>query len=159
MSSFDDYISSSASEDYRTDNALVWCDRGAPARRHLPRFRYERPKRVILIHPAAARNAERAGPGDKLQKEFDRLAKAIDRQFGVTGFMRDIHSCDEYLAIIGFGPDVVPLLVRDLQRTGRPWFVALRAITREKVGEAIPAGNLRALAAAWIEWGAARGLV
>lgn len=158
MSSFDDYSSSSA-EDYRTDNTSVWQDRSASVRRHLPTSGYERTKRVVLIRPAVSRTAGRPGAHVKLQREFDRLAKVIDEQFGVAGFMRDIHSCDAYLAIIGLGPDVVPVLIRDLRRTGRPWFVALRAITREKVGDAISPGNLRALAAAWIEWGEARGLV
>jgi hypothetical protein len=61
-----------------------------------------------------------------------------------------------YQRIIGLGPQVVPLILRDLEETRDHWFWALMAI----VGEDKAAGQTSVGAAteAWLAWGRATGI-
>lgn len=64
-----------------------------------------------------------------------------------------------YQEIIGMGPEVVPLILEELEKEPDHWFWALEAITGENpVGDDI-AGNIEAAASAWIAWGRQRGLL
>lgn len=58
-----------------------------------------------------------------------------------------------YQQIIGLGPDVVPLLLAELERHPDHWFWALHAVTREDPVPPESRGKIRAMAKAWIEWG------
>jgi hypothetical protein len=62
-----------------------------------------------------------------------------------------------YQAIIALGPDVVPLLLRGLEREPDQWFAALRALTGANPGATIESGRIDLLAAAWVQWGKANG--
>ena len=62
-----------------------------------------------------------------------------------------------YQRIIGLGPDVVPLLLRELEVRPNRWFHALRAITGDNPVELKQRGNLREMTAAWLEWGREQG--
>ena len=64
-----------------------------------------------------------------------------------------------YQSIIGMGPDVVPLLLRDLERTHRMWFWALTAITGENPVNPGDAGDVRKMVRAWLEWGKRTGRI
>jgi hypothetical protein len=56
-----------------------------------------------------------------------------------------------YREIIGLGPEVVPLLLRDLEANHNHWFAALREITRaDPFPEA--AGNISEMVTAWLRW-------
>lgn len=69
-----------------------------------------------------------------------------------------IHPC--YQRIIGLGPNVIPLLLRELQ-TDEPdyWFWALNAITGEDPVNPEDLGNLPKMASAWLNWGEQRGYI
>lgn len=60
-----------------------------------------------------------------------------------------------YLQIIGMGPEVLPLILGELQREPDHWLVALYAIA----GEDVAAGSetFTQAVSAWIEWGRVRG--
>ena len=64
-----------------------------------------------------------------------------------------------YQAIIGLGPDVVPLLRRELEREPVHWFDALKTITGEDPVPREDWGIIGAMAAAWLSWGQSRGLI
>jgi hypothetical protein len=64
-----------------------------------------------------------------------------------------------YQAIIGLGPGVVPLLLRDMEGQPFHWFEALKAITGEDPVRREDWGNIPAMAAAWLAWGRQRGLI
>jgi hypothetical protein len=55
------------------------------------------------------------------------------------------------------GPPVVPLLLRDLERTNRHWFTALATITNGNPIAPEDAGNIRKMAQAWLDWGKQQG--
>jgi hypothetical protein len=62
-----------------------------------------------------------------------------------------------YQAIMGMGPDVVPILLRDMQQTGRQWFWALRHITGENPVDPSDLGKVDKMISAWIKWGKKEG--
>ena len=64
-----------------------------------------------------------------------------------------------YQQIIGMGPEVVPLILRDLERETDHWFWALEAITGENPVKQEDAGDMSASAQAWLDWGQRNGLV
>jgi hypothetical protein len=64
-----------------------------------------------------------------------------------------------YQRIIGMGMPVVPLLLEELEREPDQWFWALESITEENPVPPAAAGRIREMAAAWIEWGRARGFL
>jgi len=64
-----------------------------------------------------------------------------------------------YQNIIGMGPAVVPLILKELEKEPDHWFWALEAITGENpVGEN-EAGDLEAPARAWVQWGKQKGIL
>lgn len=64
-----------------------------------------------------------------------------------------------YRQIIGLGPAVLPLILRDLADSGRFWFPALNAITGENPVPDAAAGDVARMTEAWIGWGRANSLI
>lgn len=62
-----------------------------------------------------------------------------------------------YQQIIGLGPDVVPLLLAELEGHPDHWFWALHAITREDPVPSESRGKIKAMAQAWLDWGKRHG--
>jgi hypothetical protein len=57
-----------------------------------------------------------------------------------------------YQEIIRLGPDVVPLLLRDLADNHTHWFAALEAITAARPVPPSLAGNIPQMVAVWLSW-------
>jgi len=64
-----------------------------------------------------------------------------------------------FRAIVGLGDEIVPILLRELERRSGPWFLALREITGEEPVGPEARGNPKAVADAWVRWGRTRGLI
>jgi hypothetical protein len=64
-----------------------------------------------------------------------------------------------YRAIIDLGQPAVPLLLAELRRSVDHWFSALHAITGADPVPPEARGKMKLMAAAWLRWGAARGLI
>jgi hypothetical protein len=62
-----------------------------------------------------------------------------------------------YYQIIGLGPDVLPLLLRELQTSRSHWFWALRSISRENPVR--PGATFDQTVEDWLTWGKTRGLI
>jgi hypothetical protein len=62
-----------------------------------------------------------------------------------------------YQEIIGMGERAVPLLLAELKREPDDWFWALNAITGANPVSPASRGNVQAMAAAWLLWGAEKG--
>ncbi|MEY2493854.1 MAG: hypothetical protein QOJ45_346 [Verrucomicrobiota bacterium] len=62
-----------------------------------------------------------------------------------------------YQRIIGMGPDVIPLILRDLRRRRAHWFWALNAITGDSPADG--ESTVECAIDAWIRWGKDRGLI
>jgi len=62
-----------------------------------------------------------------------------------------------YQQIIGMGPDVIPLLLRELENNSGRWFWALKAISREEPVTPEQRGKTQEMIAAWLNWGREKG--
>lgn len=64
-----------------------------------------------------------------------------------------------YQRIIGLGPQVVPLILTEMQREPGQWFWALAAITGENPVPPADQGRLAAMTDAWLKWGRDNGWI
>lgn len=64
-----------------------------------------------------------------------------------------------YQQIIGMGPAVLPFILDRLAHRTEHWFWALGAISGEDPVDPSDAGKVDAMAAAWLRWGRAKGLM
>ena len=94
---------------------------------------------------------------ETLEEKFNRLADAWQDAVAhlSSSSKRDNHPV--YREIIALGPPVVPLLLRDLERTSRHWFAALTALTNAQPVPPEDAGNIRKMVEAWLDWGKQQG--
>ncbi len=106
----------------------------------------------IPIKPPSA-----SPPKENLEPRFRRLAsiwhEAVAHQSSST--LRNNHPA--YREIIALGPDVVPLLLRDMQEHHTHWFAALREITGANPVPESVAGNVPQIVDAWLRWAKDQG--
>ena len=62
-----------------------------------------------------------------------------------------------YQKIIGMGPEVLPLLLRELEQDPTHWFWALKAITDADPVEPQDRGRLKQMTDAWLSWAREHG--
>lgn len=62
-----------------------------------------------------------------------------------------------YQQIIGMGPNVIPLLLRELENNSGRWFWVLKAISREEPVTPEQRGKTKEMIAAWLNWGREKG--
>lgn len=93
-----------------------------------------------------------------IEEKFRALARqwADETAFESSATKLVLHPA--YQRIIGMGPPVVPLLLKELAREPAPWGWALQAITGADPVSAEERGNMSAIAQAWLRWGAERGI-
>ena len=94
-----------------------------------------------------------------LEKKFRVLVKRWrkDTQFKSSITESAMHPA--YQRIIGMGPSVVPLLLKELEHDPDHWFWALCAITGENPVAARDAGRVPKMTEAWLKWGKLQGYV
>jgi len=95
----------------------------------------------------------------EFEQKFNRLVGQWRRRTMFMSRAADITSDFAYYQIIGLGPTVVPLILRQVQRGEGHWFLALRALTGENPVKTDEAGSLTKMAQSWLEWGKQRGLI
>jgi hypothetical protein len=92
-----------------------------------------------------------------LEPLFLALVRSWKEERGPSSSTTELALCPSYQRIIGLGPAVVPLLLRELERDPDHWFWALKAITgADPVPEALR-GKVREMARCWVSWGRAQG--
>jgi len=96
---------------------------------------------------------------ETLEKRFARLAEAWRAECLLTSSIQEMAMQPAYQQIIGMGPDVVPLLLKELRERPDHWFWALRAITGENPVKPDHRGKVDRMAADWIEWGNSHALI
>lgn len=111
-------------------------------------------RKTLRIVPSSSSNAWlKDRENIDVKAELKSLVRRMDERLGPASRLTERLFCAEYAAVIGLGPKVVPLLIKDLQRSLQPWFWALKAITREDPARHINPGDFHGIAAAWIAWG------
>ena len=87
-----------------------------------------------------------------LEEVFRHLADdwIVDTQFQSS--LTRITSHPAYQKIISLGPEVLPLILRELAARPRHWFTALREIAGIDPVQAHERGHVAAMTAAWLRW-------
>jgi hypothetical protein len=101
----------------------------------------------LIVNEAVATEAH------SLEQKFLELADQWDRETSFLSSTPKKVLNESYQTIMAMGPDIVPYLLRDLQRTRRAWFWALRHLTRANPVPQEDQGNLDKMIAAWVAWG------
>lgn len=93
-------------------------------------------------------------------REIDRF-KALVAEWkagrGHASKIRDPISHPAYQQIIGMGPQIVPLLLREMEQCPSHWDWALRAITGDDPVPSQSVGKINEMAAIWARWGREHG--
>src|SRR5947209_710243 len=91
------------------------------------------------------------------QQRFLDLVALWKRERGPYSSSARLAEHPAYQQIIGMGAEVVPLLLRELEREPDHWFRALHALTGADPVPASSRGNVREMAQAWVRWGRDQG--
>jgi hypothetical protein len=81
-------------------------------------------------------------PAETVEERFRRLAAAWHRDTDYLSSMEESDGHPAYQEIIRLGPEVVPLLLRDLAANHTHWLTALEAITGARPVPVSAAGNI-----------------
>ncbi len=79
---------------------------------------------------------------------------------GATSSVTEMAMCRSYLRIIGMGPDVLPLILRQMANEGDEpdlWFVALQMLTGADPVIDDARGNFKEMAKLWLDWASRNG--
>jgi hypothetical protein len=96
---------------------------------------------------------------ESLRERFRGLAARWVRETTTeSSDFRDFILNEAYQQIIGLGPPAVPLILEELVRAPDHWGWALQSITGENPVPPEAAGDVEAIAAAWLRWGRDRGI-
>jgi hypothetical protein len=96
-------------------------------------------------------------PVETVESRFRRLAAAWEKATAHHSSMKAASDHPAYQEIIQLGPDVVPIMLHDLEENERHWFIALRAITGANPIPASAAGNIPKMIQAWRTWAKENG--
>src|SRR5438128_1890379 len=101
--------------------------------------------------------ADAVETGQDRERRFLALAARWKRERGPHSSSARLAEHPAYQEIIALGPEVVPLLLRELEREPDHWFRALHALTGADPVPPASRGKLPEMAKAWLQWGRERG--
>ncbi len=90
---------------------------------------------------------------EAIEREFAILADWWHEATDLLSSPERIAEQKAYQRIIDLGPEAVPLILDDLRIRGGLWFEALERLTGENPIPPEMIGNIKAMKAAWLEWG------
>src|SRR5438045_788596 len=93
-----------------------------------------------------------------VEQKFFALVAAWKADEGVTSSLTERFAHPAYQQIIALGPEIVPLLLAELERDPDWWFAALKAITGADPVPTAARGRLHEMTRAWLDWGRANGV-
>ncbi len=111
----------------------------------------------VVIEPAAKEETGDASSRELLEERFRRLAAVWRRETAYLSSMTEASSHPAYQEIIRLGPEVIPLLLRDLESHHSHWFAALQTLTGAKPVPVENAGNIPKMVDAWLAWAKDKG--
>ena len=91
-------------------------------------------------------------PDQKLKARFDELAAAWTSETACYSFKPQIVGHPAYRALLEMGPEILPLAIEELRTPARRWFYLLRDLTGESPVPPQAAGDVPAMAEAWVVW-------
>ena len=104
-----------------------------------------------------AKSAPATEPPERIEEKFRRLAAVWLAGTAYISSSSELVAHPAFGEIVGMGPAVIPLVLRELQdRTGH-WHRALRRITGADPVPPGDRGNIEKAAEAWLRWGKEQG--
>ena len=91
------------------------------------------------------------------EQQFRDLVALWKRERGPHSSSARLAEHPAYQQIIQMGPEVVPWLLRELEKEPDHWFRALYALTGMDPVPVESRGKIREMAEAWLQWGRAAG--
>jgi hypothetical protein len=103
------------------------------------------------------RTSPSATPPETLEERFRQLAEAWHQAVVHVSSTTRRYNHPAYQEIIRMGPDVVPLLLRDMEKNQTHWFSALRQITGANPIAESAAGQIPEMVDACLRWAGDHG--
>lgn len=94
---------------------------------------------------------------DRRRERFGRLASRWREETQWLSSTTGIAIHPAYQAIIGMGPDAIPMILQELHDNSGYWYWALKAISNEDPVPPSDRGVIKKMKAAWLRWGQERG--
>lgn len=98
-------------------------------------------------------------PPRRLEALFADLVAQWKRDTRFLSSTTAIATHPAYQRIIGLGPQVIPLILAEMQREPGHWFWALTALTGENPVPTVDQGRVAAMTVAWLKWGRDNGWI
>ena len=96
-------------------------------------------------------------PTESVGDKFRRLAAVWRAETAYVSSSSDLVAHPAFQEIVGLGPAVIPLLLRELEKRSGHWHRALRRITGADPVPPADRGNIDKAAEAWLRWGKEHG--
>jgi hypothetical protein len=94
---------------------------------------------------------------EALEERFRRLAAVWRAETAYVSSSTELVAHPAFQEIVGMGPAVIPLLLRELENRTGHWHRALRRITGVDPVAPADRGNIDRAADAWLRWGKEQG--
>jgi hypothetical protein len=98
-------------------------------------------------------------PPQQLERLFTQLAEQWRQETRFLSSTSAIATHPAYQRIIGLGPQVIPLILAEMQHKPGQWFWALTSLTGETLVPPSDAGRMTAMTEAWLKWGSDNGWI
>jgi hypothetical protein len=92
-------------------------------------------------------------PTERVEDRFRRLAPIWLAETAYVSSSSDLVAHPAFQEIVGMGPAVIPLLLRELEHCTGHWHRALRRLTGADPVPAADRGNIEKAVEAWQRWG------
>ena len=96
-------------------------------------------------------------PAESVEEKFRRLAAVWTSETAYVSSTSDLVAHPAFQEIVGMGPAVIPLLLRELEKGAGHWHRALRRVAGVDPVAPADRGNLPKSAEAWLRWGKEQG--
>lgn len=100
-----------------------------------------------------------SGKRTNRRERFSQLSKQWRKDTQWLSSTTEIATHPAYQAIIGMGPDALPLILEDLQVNSGHWYWALKSISNEDPVPPRDRGAIKKMKEAWLRWGRNKGVI
>ena len=90
---------------------------------------------------------------------FLRLKEKWEEETAFLSSVTDVAMHPSYQGIIGMGPVVIPMILREMAKRPGQWFWALKSISGEDPVPPEQRGNIIEMTKTWLKWGKQRGYI
>jgi len=94
---------------------------------------------------------------EEISEKFSELTKQWLDETKLCSSASDMVLNEAYQRIIGLGPEVIPLILEELEYWPNHWFWALRSLTGQNPVAPEDRGDLLKMRDNWLEWGKQSG--